>query len=133
MRKLNAEDLPSDEETCDDASDPALLILSGRIDGEVRLYKREQQIAATANPLAWWKRRAGAHPLLAVVARKWLAVPASSAASERLFSKAGLTVTDKRTRLGTEMVGTLVFLNSAWPLLEAKGILYGPQNPLNSK
>lgn len=129
----DAEDWPSDEDTCHDPSDPTLLILPGRIEGEIKLYKRELQIEPTADPLAWWRTRASVYPLLAVVARKWLAVPASSAASERLFSKAGLTVTDKRTRLGTEMVGTLVFLNSAWPMLEAKGILYGPNNPPTRK
>lgn len=129
----DAEDVLSDEETSQDPSDPALLVLPGRIDGEIKLYKRELQIDATADPLAWWKSRASAYPLMAVVARKWLAVPASSAASERLFSKAGLTVTDKRTRLGAEMVATLVFLNSAWPLLESKGVLYGPNNPPTSK
>jgi zinc finger BED domain-containing protein 1 (E3 SUMO-protein ligase ZBED1) len=77
------------------------------------------------NPYMWWRERAANYPLLSVVARKWLAVPASSAASERMFSSAGLTVSKKRTRLKTDHVSTLVFLKTAWPTLEAKGILYG--------
>jgi zinc finger BED domain-containing protein 1 (E3 SUMO-protein ligase ZBED1) len=63
--------------------------------------------------------------LLSVVARKWLAVPASSAASERMFSSAGLTVSKKRTCLKADRVSTLVFLKTAWPALEAQGVLYG--------
>ena len=37
------------------------------------------------SPLTWWKERAARYPLVAAVARKWLAVPAASAASERVF------------------------------------------------
>jgi hAT family C-terminal dimerisation region len=79
---------------------------------------------STANPLTWWKDRAERYPLVAAVARKWLAVPASSAASERMFSSAGLTVTDKRTRLTGDKVAQLVFLKTAWPTLQKMGILY---------
>lgn len=121
----------SDEETFDPSSPPdaILLLLPSRIKAELKLYNSEAQLAGDADPLLWWKERAPTYPLLSPVARKWLAVPASSAASERLFSRAGLTVTDKRTRLGSELVGTLVFLNAAWPTLEAKGLVYGPANP----
>lgn len=121
----------SDEETFDPSSPPdaILLLLPSRIKAELKLYNNEAQLAGDADPLLWWKERALTYPLLSPVARKWLAVPASSAASERLFSRAGLTVTDKRTRLGSELVGTLVFLNAAWPTLEAKGLVYGPLNP----
>ena len=41
----------------------------------------------------------------------YLAVPASSAASERVFSTAGNIVTKLRNRLGTERVDTLTFLH----------------------
>lgn len=95
-----------------------------RVRGEIKLYKKEPQIGQDADPLAHWRKKATQYPTLALVARKWLAVPASSAASERLFSSAGLTVSKKRTRLGTERVSTLVFLKTAWPFLQAKGILY---------
>jgi hypothetical protein len=95
-----------------------------RVRGEIKLYKKEPQIVQNADPLAHWRKKATQYPTLALVARKWLAVPASSAASERLFSSAGLTVTKKRTRLGTERVATLVFLKTAWPFLQAKGIMY---------
>jgi hypothetical protein len=42
------------------------------------------------NPLEWWKGNEKQYPLLARVARKVLAIPATSASSERVFSAAGL-------------------------------------------
>ncbi|CAN0433173.1 unnamed protein product [Laminaria digitata] len=51
------------------------------------------------------------YPHIAILARKYLAVQASSAASERVFSQGGLVVTKKRNRLSGEMVGDIVFLH----------------------
>ena len=115
-----------DQETFDDAQDYRLRHVDRDIADELALYKQELQIGTDADPFAWWRARTAQYPKLSLVARKWLAVPASSAASERLFSSAGLTVRDKRTSLGSELVSSLVFLKSAWPVLEAKGILYRP-------
>jgi hypothetical protein len=39
--------------------------------------------------LQWWKARAGEFPCLSKMARQFLALPASSAGPERLFTKAG--------------------------------------------
>jgi hAT family C-terminal dimerisation region len=101
-------------------------LLQERIDNELRVYRKENALpdVKDADPFLWWRKRLQTYPLLAVVARKWLAVPASSAASERMFSAAGLTVTKDRSRLTTDHVGTLVFLKTAWPALQAEGVLY---------
>lgn len=42
------------------------------------------------SPLQWWAKNAHKYPLLAQVARAALAVPASFAPSERMFSQACL-------------------------------------------
>ena len=42
------------------------------------------------DPLAWWKMYDGQFPPIAKLARKYLAIPASSAPSERVFSRAKL-------------------------------------------
>ena len=44
------------------------------------------------NPLEWWKVRCHKLPILSLLARRSLCVPATSAPSERLFSTAGLTI-----------------------------------------
>jgi len=62
-------------------------------------------------PLDWWKENEQKYPRVAVVARKVLAVPASSVPSERVFSSAGLLVNKLRNRLAPALVDGIVFLN----------------------
>lgn len=111
-------------ETYDADTEESSKMVQTRVAAEIKAYKSERQIAATADPLKQWRLKSRDYPLLSLVARKWLAVPASSAASERVFSSAGLTVSKKRTLLGSERVSTLVFLKTAWPYLQAHNILY---------
>jgi hAT family C-terminal dimerisation region len=127
LDELLGADTDSDDDDGVDASADTAYILQQRIGSEVKLYKSLSKLGNTSddNPLEWWQQHASAYPLLAAVARKWLAVPASSAASERVFSSAGLTVSSKRTSLGTERVATLVFLKAAWPVLEKLRLLHG--------
>jgi hypothetical protein len=51
-------------------------------------------------------------PILNAMAKKFLAVPASSASSERAFSKLALTDTDPRNRLDPETVCNLISFQS---------------------
>ena len=54
------------------------------------------------------------YPQFATLVRKYLAVQASSAASERVFSVGGLVVTRKRNhRLGGERAGDIIFLHES--------------------
>jgi hypothetical protein len=72
-----------------------------------------------SNPLVWWKKYDVTFPYLAQVARRYLAMPATSAPVERLFSVAGQVVTATRNRLHPETVTLLVFLHEALPLHRA--------------
>ena len=49
--------------------------------------------------LEWWKKYEYSYPRLSVLAKKYLAIPASSVPSERVFSLAGNIVNKKRSRL----------------------------------
>ena len=49
--------------------------------------------------LKWWKEHAVLFPYLSQVARRYLAMPATSDSVERLFSVSGQVVTVKRNRL----------------------------------
>jgi hAT family C-terminal dimerisation region len=62
--------------------------------------------------LAWWKVQAVRTPRLAAVARFVLAIPASSASSERSFSAAGNTVSSRRSALDPDNVDCMLFLHS---------------------
>lgn len=48
--------------------------------------------------LAWWKAHQATYPVLSQMAFNVLAVPAMSAEVERLFSSAGLVITERRAR-----------------------------------
>ncbi|CAM9536298.1 unnamed protein product, partial [Hapterophycus canaliculatus] len=75
---------------------------------EILKYKGLPPLRQDGNPLAWWAQHSVTLPLLQELASRVLCVPASSASSERLFSKAGLTLTAKRIRLKPARVAQLV-------------------------
>ena len=62
------------------------------------------------NPILFWKNNEDQFPGLSKLARKYLATPAGSTESERLFSKAGFVVDDERTSLKTGKVEDILFL-----------------------
>ena len=70
------------------------------------------------DPLKWWRSKQRDFPLLAALARRVLALPASQAQSERMFSTAGKIVTPVRNQLASENVELLVYLHSVWGPVE---------------
>jgi hypothetical protein len=74
------------------------------------LRQADEVVAGDSCPLQWWAARASRYPILAEMARVYLAVPASSAPSERVFSVASLVLTDRRRRLDDSKVARLMFL-----------------------
>lgn len=54
--------------------------------------------------LGWWKEHRFEHPIVARLARIWLAVPATSTASERVFSDCGVCLPARRNRLSPKML-----------------------------
>jgi hypothetical protein len=73
-------------------------------------------ILVDSNPLVWWKTYDATFPYLTEVVRRYLAMPATSAPVERLFSVPGQVVTATRNRLHPETVTLLVFLHEVLPL-----------------
>lgn len=63
------------------------------------------------NVLEWWEKNSSRFPLMAELASKILAIPASSASSERSFSTAGRVIEKRRTNLKGSSVDSLMFLH----------------------
>ena len=73
----------------------------------------EVDVEKEGGALGWRAKSQRVHPHIAILARKYLAVQASSsAASERVFSVGALVVTKSRNRLSGDRVADIVFLHS---------------------
>lgn len=84
--------------------------LTERVQLELKNYRAEPLLPLNSCPLIWWQANQDKYPLLAVVARYMLAIPATSVPSERVFSTAGDVVTSQRSTLNSDNVDILVFL-----------------------
>lgn len=69
-------------------------------DDEVAAYRAES--SGSADPLQWWRLAEAKYPRLFLLARNYLAVPASSATVERIFSRAGNVLSLKRMKLSED-------------------------------
>lgn len=58
--------------------------------------------------LRWWKRNQDQYPILAKMARDFLAIPLSTVASESTFSTAGMVIDKYRSSLSSETVEALI-------------------------
>lgn len=59
--------------------------------------------------LEWWADHSDQFPHLALMARQFLSVPATSASAERLFSLAGANYSDHRKNMTDEHLADLLF------------------------
>ena len=100
-----------DDEELED-EDPGQDGRDDAVRNELLAYFREKQIPKDKNQLQWWKENETKFPALAVVAKSYLAAPATSTPSESLFSAAGSIVSKKRASLTKEHVDMLTFLHS---------------------
>ena len=66
---------------------------------EVTLFLQERPIKRKEDPFAWWRGNASRFPHLAIVVCRYLAIPATSTPSERVFSVAGIVVDKCRCAL----------------------------------
>lgn len=79
---------------------------------ELNLYLKSSLARLSDDPLLIWKDMFKVYPILSKVAVKYLVPVATSVPSERLFSKAGLTLNKQRNRLTSKHLNQLLFLQS---------------------
>jgi hypothetical protein len=73
----------------------------------IPLYKAD---GSFGDPLEWWKRNQLKYPYLARLARLYLAVPATSAPSERIWSRASRILTLERANLKPKVAQRIMFI-----------------------
>lgn len=79
---------------------------------EVEKYLEEPLLPRQEDPFIWWEERKKVYPTLYKLMKQRLCVVATSVPSERIFSKAGQTLTEKRSNLHGNKVSMLIFLNA---------------------
>lgn len=94
-----------------------------RVKNEIDLYINEKIVNSSDTKynfdiLSWWMKHTAEFPILSQLSKFVHAIPASSAPSERLFSAAGNTITEKRSRISPEVLHGVLFLKSNFDLME---------------
>ena len=84
---------------------------------EVEIYFAEDILHFDEDPLTFWKKKLEELPTLAVLAKDFLELTATSAPAERLFSIAGNFYTAKRNLLGTDTFRSLMFTSVIQPYM----------------
>jgi len=84
--------------------------LSQNTDLEWREYLEEDLAPEKESPLEYWKAKAKRWPVMASMAKYYLAIPASSAGVERVFSIAGSLGRARRARLLGKNLGSIIML-----------------------
>ncbi|KAG7458469.1 hypothetical protein MATL_G00220640 [Megalops atlanticus] len=85
-----------------------------QVEREVAIFRAESGAELGEDPLLWWRARAAQLPLLARVARIYLAAPATAGHAPRLFSQGGGeggAMFRKRANIPPEFLDQLLFLH----------------------
>lgn len=78
---------------------------------EVQRYLESPVIPRHDDPMKWWVKDRYLYPYLAFMAQERLSALCTSVPCERIFSKAGLIISGRRSRLSASKVEKLIFLS----------------------
>lgn len=78
---------------------------------EVDKFLNMPLLPRAGNPLLWWKEHSEIFPVLSKLMKRRLCIMATSVPCERIFSKQGQTITERRAQLSSKKVSKLMFLN----------------------
>lgn len=93
------------------------------INDEYEHYCKSEQVYGFTSALAWWLEdtQQKNYPCLAKLAIDILSIPAVAAEPERLFSGAKITITDRRNRLGSDIIEAVECLKSWFKIADFRG------------
>ncbi|XP_049300483.1 E3 SUMO-protein ligase ZBED1-like [Anopheles funestus] len=77
---------------------------------EIDRYLQEKAMNSMDDPLIWWKTKHSLYPQLYKIVQKTLCIPATSVPCERVFSKAGGIITEKRNKLLPKKLNEMLFI-----------------------
>ena len=92
-----------------DSDDEAL----GGVDEELERYLKERKLKSDGDPFEWWRNRRTEYPLMAKLARKYLAVQGTSTPAERVISRLGAVLTKRRQSLTGDIFSKMMFLSDS--------------------
>ena len=83
---------------------------------QIEEYRKEPDLKIKQNPLEWWRLKQQRYPVLCSLAKKYLAIEATSAAAERVFSQTNRITTNDRNRLTPGSVEKIMYVkcNLKW-------------------
>jgi hAT family C-terminal dimerisation region len=82
-------------------------------EGEFEAFKSLKVLAEhkDSDGLEWWRKNDKTFPTMARLARRYLAIPASSSPSERIFSKFGVVWEKRKCNFNADTANDLIYLN----------------------
>ena len=116
--------LEQQEDAADASEDANVSTIEVDCKNEFNRYKDTKRLPwktannTNSNPLLWWKANASRFPILARLARIYLAVQPSSAPSERIFSVASRLLSARRTTMDPRFSGKAFFGAHNWEWFE---------------
>ena len=87
------------------------------VKSKVHLSLLDKKNGKYSNPLDWWKKEQNTYPILARLAQEFLAIPATSAPSERVWSRSAQIMTLKRAKVKPELSQRMMFVRENCSLL----------------
>ena len=93
-----------------------LTFRNGKLDKYLRMKIEDNY--KQSNPLLFWKDYEQKFPCLSLLVRRLFTIPVTSAAVERSFSAADLTITERRPSLDPDTVNDILFVRSIQNILK---------------
>lgn len=92
-------------------------------ESELKLFLQEPRLPLMdkdnkyTDCLKWWAKNENKYPAIAPLAKLFLAIPASSAPSERVWSRGSRVITVKRAKMAQDLASSIMFVKENMTLL----------------